>query len=301
MNLNQLKLLYLVAKRGSPNVAAKELSITQPAVTKGIQRLEEHYDIKFINYFGRRNALTDVGKALYGIAEKIFELERKANETVCEFQQRKMGHVKIHTTESFGAYYLPSIISPFKKSNPHIQVTVDILPTKQVGENTIELNNNLGFVSYPIEDKRLINRKVLEDRLVLISNPSHPFTRKNYIEAKDLEGESIIMHDKGSGTQIAIDKFIRKNNLSVFIPLVLSNAESIKRMVEQGLGVSIISQKVVSEEIQMGKLEAIPLSDPSMKRKFYMIHHRDRYISESLQSLIEIVYRWASEYIKGLA
>ena len=71
MNLNQLKLLYLVAKRGSPNVAAKELSITQPAVTKGIQRLEEHYDIKFINYFGRRNALTDVGKALYGIAEKF--------------------------------------------------------------------------------------------------------------------------------------------------------------------------------------------------------------------------------------
>ncbi|MFH1933273.1 MAG: LysR family transcriptional regulator [Pseudomonadota bacterium] len=301
MNLNQLKLLYLVAKCGSPSAAAKELYITQTAVTKGIQRLEWHYDVKFINYFGKKNALTDAGEALYGIAKKIFELERKADDTVREFQQRKRGQVKIHTTESFGAYYLPSIIHDFKKLNPDIEVTVDILPTEQVGENTAEFNNDLGFVSYTIKDERLISREVLEDRLVLILNPSHPLTRKNYIEAKDLEGESMIMHDKGSGTQSAIDKFIRENNLSIFIPLILSNAESIKRAVEQGLGVSIISQNVASEEIDTGKLKAIPLSDPSMKRKFYMVHHRDKYISDLLQSLIEIVYRWTSDYMKGLS
>ena len=68
MNLNQLKIFYMAAKKGSLRAAATALYITQPAVTKGIQRLQEYYEIKLFNRFGKKMALTDAWEVLYGIA-----------------------------------------------------------------------------------------------------------------------------------------------------------------------------------------------------------------------------------------
>ncbi|UCF95263.1 MAG: LysR family transcriptional regulator, partial [Desulfobacterales bacterium] len=110
MNLNQLKIFYFAAKYGNLSAAAEHLYITQPAVTKGIQRLQEHYEIKFVNHIGKKLVLTDAGEVLYGIAEKIFEMESQAEESIRDFQQRKRGHIRILSSESFGDYYLPRII-----------------------------------------------------------------------------------------------------------------------------------------------------------------------------------------------
>jgi len=301
MNLNQLKIFYFAVKYENLSLAAEALCITQPAVTKGIQRLQEHYGIKFVNRFGKKLALTDSGEVLYGIAEKIFEMESQAEESISDFQQQKRGHIRIHSSESFGAYYLPSIINPFSKLNPHIRMSVNILPTEQVVENSISLNNDLGFISYPVEHNKVTVREVLEDRLVIVAPPDHPLTRKGSLEPRDLKGQSMIMHEKGSATRIFVDDFIRKNDISITIPLELSSNMAIKKAVQERIGIAMISRKVVSEEIQRGELRAILFSDQQMKRKFYMIHHKDKYFSEPLKSLIEMVYQWASEYAKDLS
>ncbi len=301
MNLNQLKIFYLSAKLGSLSAAARALYITQPAVTKGIQRLQEYYEIKLINHFGKKLALTDAGGALYEIAEKIFELEKNAEESIRDFQQRKKGHIRIHASESFGAYYLPSIIDPFSKSNPNIRISINILPNEQVVENVVNLNNDLGFISYPIEHKKVLIREILEDRLVIIVPPDHAFAGKKYLTPRDLDGQNMIIHEKGSTPQRVIDEFIKKNKISIFIPMELSSNRAVKKAVEDGTGIALISRNVASEEIQMGRLIAIPLSGRVIKRKFYLVHHKDKYISESLGRLIEIVDKWAAEYKKSFS
>ena len=139
MNLNLLKIFYLAAKRESFIAAAKELNVTQPAITKGIQRLQEHYELKFINRFGKKMVLTDAGEVLFKIAEKIFEMEMQAEESIRDFQVRKKGHIRILASESFGAYYLPDFILPFCKKHPSVRVSCNILPTEQVAENTANL------------------------------------------------------------------------------------------------------------------------------------------------------------------
>ena len=301
MNFSQLKIFYLAAKYGSLSAAAEELHITQPAVTKGIQRLQEYYEIKFFNRFGKKLALTDTGESLYEIAGKIFEMEIQAEESIRDFQQRKRGHIRILSSESFGAYYLPSMINPFSKSNPQMRISVNILPTELVAQNTVELKNDLGFISYPVENEKLSIREVLEDRFVIIVAPGHSFARKDCLEPRDLEGQAMIMHEKGSAPRRSIDELIKKNNVSVFIPLELSSNRAIKTAVEQGIGIALISTKVASEEVQMGKLIAIPFSDSQLKRKFYMIHHKDKYISEMLQHLIDTVDHWAAKYARHIS
>lgn len=301
MNLNQLKIFYLSAKLGSLSAAARSLNITQPAVTKGIQRLQEYYEIKLVNRFGKKLALTDAGDALYEIAEKIFELEKNAEESIRDFKQRKKGHIRIHASESFGAYYLPSIIDPFSKSNPNIRISINILPNEQVVESVANLNNDLGFISYPIEHKKVLIREILEDRLVIIVPPDHVFARKKYLTPRDLNGQNMIIHEKGSTPQRVIDEFIKKNKISIFIPMELSSNRAIKKAVEDGTGIALISRNVASEEIKIGRLIAISLSGRAIKRKFYLVHHKDKYISESLGRLIEMVDKWAAEYTKSFS
>lgn len=92
MNINLLKIFYFAVKYGSISAAANALFVTQPAVTKGLQRLQDFYEIKLINLFGRKLALTDAGEVLYGIAEKIFDMEEQAEEVIRDFQGRKRPH-----------------------------------------------------------------------------------------------------------------------------------------------------------------------------------------------------------------
>ncbi len=225
------------------------------------------------------------------IAEKLFELESKAEESIRDFQGQKRGRIRILSSESFGDYYLPRILIPFSKTYPLVRITMNILPTEQVVENTAILNNDLGFISYPVDHKKLLIKEVLEDQLVVITPPDHPLARHPALTPRHLEDQMLIMHETDSAPRRALEDYIHKNGLSVDVHLELSSNRTIKRAVEDGIGIALISRKVANEEILGKRLMAIPLSDPSMTRKFYMVHHKDKYLSESLQNFIDMVFK----------
>ncbi len=294
-----LRVFYYAAKLGSISGAAEALYITQPAVSKGLQRLQEYYEMKFINLFGRKIALTDAGEVLFGIAEKIFEMEKQAEEIIHDFQERKRGNIRILASESFGAYYLPFIIIPFQTENAGVHICASILPTELVVESTAALNCDLGFISYPVEHNKLVVREILEDRMVAIVPAGHPLAEKETVEPLDLEGQSIIMHEAGSAPRNIVDDLIKRYQLNIHTPMELSSNEGIKRAVAAGIGISIVSRNVAGEEIQSGKLAAVPFVLGEMSRKFFIVYHKDKYFGETIQNFVEMVYRWADEYAKS--
>ncbi len=289
MNLNQLKLFYLSIKRQSLSDAATELNITQPAVTKGIQRLQEYYEIRFVERVGKKLELTKAGQALYEIADNIFTMEKVAEECIRSSQVEQGQQIRIHTSESFGAYYLPTIIHRFKTANPAISVKVDILPTEKVVETTVALQNDIGFISYPVKHSKLILQAVLEEKLVIIASPGHRLAAKKTLAPHDLEDEAMIMHEQGSVLQRAIDEYTGRHDVRVSKHLEFSNNEAIKRAVAEGDGIALISEKVAHEEIRTGKLIAIPLAGPPVTRTFYMVQRKDKFITRSLAGLVEVI------------
>lgn len=295
MNLNQLKIFYAAVKAGNLSVAAGELCITQPAVTKSIQRLQEHYELKLIDYVGKKLLLTDAGEALFRIAEKIFDMETHAEESIRDFKERKRGHIRILASESFGDYYLPEVVIPFCKAYPLVQVSMNILPTDLVVDNTLGLKCDVGFISYAVRHEKLTVREVLKDELVIITPRRHPLRTKHILRPKDLEGQSMIMHEQGSAPRRAFDDFLHRHGIRVKIPMELTSNRAIKRAVEHGLGIALISRKVAQEEIEGRRLAALSLNDSAMNRQFFLVHHKDKYISESLQRLIDMVFKWAAE------
>ncbi len=289
MNLNQLKLFHLAVKRKSLSIAARELNITQPAVSKGIQRLQEYYEVKLAHRVGKRLELTEAGEALFRISRKVFELEKLADDCMREYQEEGQKRIRIDAGESFGAYYLPAFINRFNHSNPEIRVVVEILPDHRVVENTLNLENDVGFTSLPVKNRKLRVREVLEDELVIIVKPDHPLAEKEKIEARDLAGRTMIMHEQGSVFQRVIEGLMEKEGISIAMPMTLSNNEAIKRAVEGDAGIAMISRKAAEKEIESGRLAAIPLADRTISRKFYMIYHKEKHLSAPLQSLVDLM------------
>jgi DNA-binding transcriptional LysR family regulator len=292
MNLNQLKLFYLAIKRNSLTDAAAELNITQPAVTRGIKRLQEYYEIQFVERVGKKLVLTKAGQALYDMADKIFTMEKMAEERIRSFQVGQGRQIIIHTSESFGAYYLPAMIHQFQAANPAVTVKVDILPTDKVVDTTIALQNDIGFISCPVKQCVLIQKEILEESLVIIVSSGHRLADRTTLTPRDLEGEAMIMHEHGSAQQRAVDSFTDQHDVKVSKLLEFSNNEAIKRAVAEGDGIALISEKAADEEIRTGKLIAIPLIDPPVSRTFYLIHRKEKFISGPLANLLEVIKRW---------
>jgi len=289
MNLNQLKLFYLAVKHKSLSRAAVELNITQPAVTKGIQRLQEYYEVPLVHKLGKNTELTLAGDNLFQIAKKIFELEILADDCMADFQKENLKHLKISASESFGAYYLPEFINQFNFKAPNIKVTLEVLSNQQVVENTVNLKNNIGFVSFPVKDKKLNTIEIIKDEIVIIMNPSHPLAHKKHLKAADLQGHMIIMHEQGSYFQKMIHDLLKANNVSVTMPITFSNNEAIKKAVEGGTGIAPISKKVAAKEIESGKLIALSLLSTPFYRTFYMIHHKEKHISGPLKRFVNLI------------
>jgi DNA-binding transcriptional LysR family regulator len=294
MNLNQLKIFYYAVKAKNLSAAAEQLFITQPAVTKGIQRLQEHYELKLIDYVGKKLVLTDAGEVLFRISEKIFDMETHAEESIRDFQQRKRGRIRILSSESFGDYYLPEVMIPFCKAYPLVQVTMNILPTDQVVERVAGLNCDIGFISYPVEHEKLTVREVLEDELVIITPRRHPLRGRHTLQPRDLEGQPFIMHEEGSAPRRAIEDLLQRHGVSVRVPMELSSNRAIKRAVQHGIGIALVSRKAAEEEIEQRRLTAIHLADLTLRRKFYLAYHQEKYISDTLQRFMDMVAQWAS-------
>lgn len=296
MNLNQLRLFYAAAKHSNLRVAANELFISQPAVTRGIQRLQNHYEIKLFRRFGRKLELTYAGAGLYKIAEKIFDMEGIAESYLLEFEKSNRGCLRIDASETFGTQYLPSILNLFISKYPKVKITVKILSNPVVIKRTVERNNDLGFTSSPIDNRKLNSFKVFHENLIFILPPDHNLAKKDFLQPEDLNNQSIVMHENGSEQQKFLKKLIEKNNISINSYLDFSNNEAVKNAVQLGTGIALISSKVVKEEMASGKLKGIPFYGDSMKRDFFMVYSIDKIISKQLQRMIDTVNIWTGDF-----
>jgi DNA-binding transcriptional LysR family regulator len=285
---------------GSLSNAAKKLNITQPAVTKGIQRLQEHYEIKLFNRFGKKLVLTDAGNALYEIAKKIFDLEIHAEDTIREFLQLKQGHIRIDASESFGSYYLPPIVNSVSKQHPSVRFSVNILPSELVVQNVVNLNNDIGFVSFYIKNEKVICSEILEDHMVFIAHPEHPLVNKNPLTYMNLSRQPMIVHEKGSFSYLITFNFLEKNKIDFVVSLEFSSNRAIIKAVEDGLGIALVSKNIVSDYLKAKTVAILPFPGPPITHKYYIVQHKDKYISKVLNQLIEKVKEWSLDYYQSL-
>jgi DNA-binding transcriptional LysR family regulator len=301
MNFNQLRIFYSVARNNSVTLAAKELLLTQPAVSIQIHLLEEDYGVKFFNRSGKGIKITEEGELLLSYAEKIFNLSDEADEALRQITSLERGKLKIGSSMTIGAYYLPQLFEIFKLQYPNIVIQMDTGNSQDVIEGILSFRNDIGFIGIDYSDKHLVKIPFITERLVIIAPIDHGLTHKKVISFKDLNGQKMIMREKGSGTMEIIERELKKNRVSVETVMELGSNEAIKQAVEAGLGISIISNNVVKLEDNQGRIKILHFSNNrDIIRRFYIIYHKDKYLSDLLKTFLRVASEFSNRFPETL-
>lgn len=295
MNLNQLWIFYNVARCKSFSAAAEELFLTQPAISAQIKRFEDFYGVRLFERFGRSIQLTDPGHALFSHATKIFDQVQEAENILGDMKGLKGGGLKVDASRTLGSYYLPDVLCAFGAKYPNIRMQMQVLNTQKVMENILNFQSDLGFVARGQQNDKLVYLPFIEEELVVIVSPKHKLARHKSIPIAALDGQRIILREAGSGTRGDVERFFHEQHVPINVVMELGSNEAIKRAVEKGLGVSVISVNAIQREVRTGLLKAVRVLGDTVTRKFCVIHHKDRYMSTVLRCFLQTV----ADYVKA--
>lgn len=286
MNFNQLKIFYTVAKEKSYSLAAKDLFLTQPAVTIQVHLLEDYFGVKLIERIGKRVDLTDAGKVLYSYAEQIFKLASEAENVIADFKSLDQGLLKIDTTRTIAKYYIPKILALFRERYPNIKVNLRAGNSQEAVDWILNFTSDIAIVGRVDYSEKLAAIPILEDQLVLITPRNKKAFGKGRIEFKALDGESIIMREEGSAIRKLLLEEFEKEGITPNIVMELGNSDAIKELVKQGIGLSILTWTMVKDEVRKGSLKAVRL--PHKKLSFDIVFHMSRESSHLIQAFKDL-------------
>jgi DNA-binding transcriptional LysR family regulator len=289
MDDHKLKVFCTVAETRSFSKTSEIIHLTQPAVSLQIQSLEEVYETKLFDRSSSTVALTPAGEVLYKYAKEILALYASAEKVIGKLTGLVKGSITIGACSNVGNYLLPSVITDFKKTHQKVKVHLLVCNTKRVIELLNSGSIDLGLVSVDSVRQKMIVKKLVSDELLVIVSPDHPWAKKKEVPVSDLTKEPFIFREAGSGTRQMIEKFLARHGITpheMKISTVLGSTEAIKDVVENGLGISIISGWAARKESKYGTLRLLRLKEEKMVRDFSLIINKNSVSSSALDEFL---------------
>lgn len=275
MEIGQLAAFVEVARRENLSRAAEALHVTQPALTARLQRLESELATSLFLRTGRGMRLTESGRAFLPHAERALEAVSEGRLAVEAFERGSAGHLAIGAAPAVSTYVLPSLLKSFADLHPNIRLSVRTGHSEEVLELVLRQQVQVG-IGRGVRHPDVTATPLYEDQLVLVVHPSHPFVEAAEIATEDLAEAQLILFDRTSSYHQLTSAFFREAGVTPRGVLELDNIDATKKMVQQGLGVALLPQTAVVEELADGSLAAISISDAEpVRRQIVALRRRD--------------------------
>lgn len=289
MNLNLFKTYVRVVETQNLSKTAEDFGISQPAVTKQIQNLEELFGVLLLERSGRKLKPTEAGEILYNYAKDIIKAVDKTERAMEELADSRRGSLYLGASTIPGQYIMPYLIKLYKDKFSAISVSMDIADTEKIFSRIGERELDIGIVGGWINNRKIDGFPWLEDELVVVVPAGHKLAVYQEIGLKNLVNERWIFREKGSGTRKAIEgllaaRDIRKEDLNIYMEA--GSTEAVLAMVESGVGISIVSRWAI-KRVEMRNIKAITLDEVDAHRLFYIIYPRQKVRRKSVNNFLE--------------
>jgi DNA-binding transcriptional LysR family regulator len=295
MNLNQLRVFYEAARCESFTMAAKNLFITQPAVTAQMKTLEDQCNLKLFKKKGRKLFLTDEGSTLYEYVRKLFDYEKEVEGVIEDMRELKRGILRLGTSKAYARYIMPFLISGFREAYPQIKVYLDEGSSLDMARSLLSLKNEVAVIAKVEEDPGITYLPFSQEELLLVLPPHHPLTKKKRITVEELVSEALIMKEVGSGTRKTVNDLFCKKRLVPNVLMETSNTEFIKQLVQRGEGLSFLVMDSVAAEIGDKKLATVPLDGERPHLDVSIAYLKDQHLSHPARAFVEILTKMATK------
>lgn len=287
-NLSSYRIFYAVANAGNISKAAKELYISQPAISKSIQKLEESIGVRLFDRSSRGVTLTQEGELLYSHVKSAFEMLSMGEDKLRRSIELGVGHLTIGVSSTLCKYILLPYLRDFIKKYPHINISISCHSTNQTLALLEDGKLDIGLIGKPENSKNIdfYCLREIEDIFVATGDYLHNLKLRGVEAEQLLQNSTLMLLDKENMTRQYIDDYFQDNHIMIQDIIEVSNMDLVIEMSKISLGVGCVIRDFVTEELETGILKEIPLGIPIHKREIGFAYNRNVRVSKSLEHFI---------------
>ncbi len=289
-NLSLYHVFNSVAETGNISHAAKQLFISQPAVSKAIQSLEENLQTALFIRNSRGVKLTKEGNLLYEHTKNAFATLSRGEESIKRIHELGIGHLRIGASTTLCKYLLLPYLNGFVQKHPHIKIVI----TNQSSSHTIKQLENgsldIGLAAKPenTRDINFISLGEIED--IFVATGTYLDNLKLRENNPDIfSNANILLLDEGNISRKYIDEYFKNNFIHPKHLLEISSMDLLIEFAKTSLGVACVIKAFVQSELEAGTLFQIPLKTPISKREVGFAYAKNAFLSDSLIKFIDYV------------
>lgn len=280
---HQLQIFLKVADLQSITKASEELSLTQPAVSIQLKKLQNQFELPLTEVIGRKLYVTDFGKEIAKRSRRILEEADGIGDIINQYKGLLTGKIKISVV-STGKYVIPYFLKDFMDEYPGINISIDVSNKNKVVEGLGRNKSDFSLVSVLPDDFKINTIELMENKLFLIGGTEYKDIVK---KPKDLEKVTLLFREEGSATRLAMEKYLESHNVEIKKSMELVSNEAVKQAINAGLGLSIVPliglrNALANEKIQIYELKGLPIIT-----RWNLIHLQNKELTPAQSKLLE--------------
>lgn len=287
MTIRHLKIFLQVADTGKMSAAAKNLFMTQPSVSQAIRELEEHYHTLLFERLSNKLYITESGKQLYTYAKMTVEQFDFLEEKMAYKNRRE--RFRIGATVSVGGSILSHIVNELCEIFPEMDVYCFVGNTQEIENKLLNAQLDAGIVEGFIKNPDLLTTPLIKDPLVLTCSRKHPLAKETEIHTKDLQGQKFVIREAGSGTRELLERFLASQNIKVHVAFEAHTPDSIKNAVRYNNCLTLISSRLLTQELASGDFVAFSHEKAQWDRYFRLVYHKNKKTGSQLKVLEDLL------------
>jgi DNA-binding transcriptional LysR family regulator len=280
MNTEQMRTLVNVVDCGSLSAAARIQRISQPAVTKQIQRLEAELGLQLLIRGPRRRvALTPAGEQVLAFAREMLLRLEALEQGLGTLREVSSGILVLAASTIPGEYVLPGLLAAFKTRYPRIEVRTSVSDTADVVTRLQADEADIGIIGSFVQEPGLRLEPLVGDEIVLAVPPDHAFAGRKRVHVEELRGQPLILREEGSGTRRSVEAVLAEKGMSLpkeNVALILGSTQAVLQGVARGLGVGFVSARASAQDQASGRVGCVRLAGVDLRRYLYLAYQPTR-------------------------
>jgi len=298
LKLSQIEAFYMVIRSGSISRAARQMHLTQPALSLQIRDLEEYFCVQLLERTNKGVKPTPAGELVYYYGQKLMSMKATLCSEIEKLQSSTAKQLRLGASTVLGGYALPCSIHSFKEKFPHAQINLSLANSQAVLEALMEGNLDIALIEGPLPEgvvlsaDEFVSRSIGEDDLVLVGAPALIPEGREAVTLAELRGLPLLLREKGSGVRSAIEKALLVQGVQpgeLNVMMEINSLDAIKSTLGMGKGYSIISYIGVRKELYYGTLKALTVEGLSYRNVFTMLHKRSAFLSPLEKAFIDFM------------
>ena len=292
LEVRHLQLVAAVADVGSLTRAGDRLHLTQSALSHQLRDIESRLGSALFLRVGKRLVLTPAGERLLASARAILERLQQTEHDIREMGRDRAGILRI-TTECYTCYHwLPSLLLRYRRTFPKVDVRIDVEATHHPIEMLLAGKIDLGIVSTPVRDRRLVSRRLFDDDLVLIASPRHRFAQQTRVRLAQMRDETLFVYPPKEESGPLQNVLLPAGAVPARVEEV-QLTEAITELVKAGLGVAILARWAVQPLIDAGSVVGRALPARGMHRVWSAVMPKDLAHVDYVTEFIDLLEKHA--------